>query len=182
MIYRAYRFADEAAATAALAGLEPLALDVIGLAYSDADEGEQPDPLPGWHVNAVWSAEPAGLADTAIAPAESPRWWSGVPMTLATPSPAVPASVSLSQLLFALRDEGWITHEEALAAARTGEVPATLDVLMAGMSEAAAGDVRLLWAAMYVAERSNPLWAAIIGAGIATVAEVDAVFRRAGGI
>lgn len=177
MIYRAYRFADQEASTAALAGETPAALDVIGVAWTDADP---PVALPGWHVNAAWSdAAPGGLVGYVIDAAEAPRWWAGVPYEAAASEVPVPHTVSLSQLLFALRDQGWITHAEAMAAAKSGDVPATLDGLISSMDGAAADNVRLLWAAMYVAERSNPLWSMIVAGGVATGEQVDNLFRQA---
>ena len=97
----------------------------------------------------------------------------------------VPSEVSLKQLLFALRDGGWITHDEALAAARTGALPATLattlaDAVAAGtLPLSAADDAALTWAAMCAAERRSGLWALLVSAGKATEAQVDDVFRRA---
>lgn len=77
-----------------MAGLSPLALDVIGIAYDE--EGEA---LPGWHVNAVWDAAPGALEAVEIAPAEAPRWWAGVP-----PVPPEPGPPTLPELVAAVDD------------------------------------------------------------------------------
>jgi hypothetical protein len=92
-----------------------------------------------------------------------------------------PPPVSLSQLLFALRDLGFINHAEALAAAKTGDIPASLQgALWAAVpDEATRRDIELLWAAMYQANRTSPFWAFVIAAGIATAEQIDAVFALA---
>ena len=98
------------------------------------------------------------------------------------PSPEpVPDSVSLAQLLFSLRDGGLISHAEALAAARTGDIPASLKdpLWVAVPDQATREDIELLWAAMYQAERRSRFWQFVIGAGIATEAQLDDRFRAA---
>jgi len=104
------------------------------------------------------------------------------------PSPEpVPASVSLRQLLFALRDGNWISHDEAMAAARTGEMPGPMVKLLEQAVAAklitaqAAEDAALTWASLYTAERADALWGLFIAAGSATAAQVDDLFRDAGG-
>lgn len=98
------------------------------------------------------------------------------------PPPPVPAEISLRQLLFALRNQGWITHAEALAAARTGSMPATLSATLAGAVQAGAltsqqsEDAALTWAAMYTALRSDALWGLFVATGTATNAQIDALF------
>lgn len=93
------------------------------------------------------------------------------------PPPPVPDSITLRQLLFALVGGGWITQEEALAAAKTGDVPAPLLDLISKVAPEQAFGIRLTWAAMYVAERSNPLWSMLIAGGAATEDQVDDLFR-----
>jgi hypothetical protein len=96
-------------------------------------------------------------------------------------SAPVPATVPLSRLLFALTGAGFISRDEALAAARTGALPASLaDVLIADLDADTAFQVELLWAAMYEAERASPFWDLVMAAGIATSAQIDDVFRAAG--
>jgi hypothetical protein len=96
------------------------------------------------------------------------------------PPPPVPQEVSLRQLLFALVATGFISGPEALAAARTGDLPASLEAAIKdGMSVEGAFAVDLTWAAMYSAERTNPLWTIVVAKGIATPEQVDDVFRIA---
>ncbi len=98
--------------------------------------------------------------------------------------PPVAASVPLSRLLVALRDLSFISQAEALAAARTGDIPASLRAALwaAVPQQAARDDIELFWAAMYEAERRSPFWAFVTGAGIATEAQLDDVFRYAGAL
>lgn len=92
MQHRAYRWPSQEAAEAALAGLAPLALDVIGVARDEAGEA-----LPGWHVNAAWEVAPGVLAGAEISPAEAPRWWAGVPLVPPEPNPVTTDQVDLER-------------------------------------------------------------------------------------
>lgn len=93
------------------------------------------------------------------------------------PPPPVPPTLTLRQLLFALVGGGWITQDEALAAAKTGDMPPQLLTLAGQVSDAEAFAIRLTWAAMYTAERSNPLWDMLVAAGVATSEQIDDLFR-----
>lgn len=96
-------------------------------------------------------------------------------------APPPPATVTLRNLLRALTALGFISRAEALAAARTGAIPASLAApLFAAVNEDAAFEIELAWAAMYEAERASPFWGYVVAAGIATEAQIDAVFRAAG--
>ncbi len=106
------------------------------------------------------------------------RWtWDGQAFA-APPPPAlvVPASISRRQLLLAMAGAGLITDAEALAAATTGAVPAAIDAVFAQLPAAEALAARITWATMGVAERDHALITALIAAGLATSAEVDALF------
>lgn len=95
----------------------------------------------------------------------------------------VPDEIPLRQLLFGLRDTGWITHAEALAAARTGAMPATMAAILAGavaagvLTAAQAEDAELTWAAMYTANRTDALWDLFVATGTATREQIADVFR-----
>jgi hypothetical protein len=97
----------------------------------------------------------------------------------------VPQIVTLRQLLFALRDLGWISQDEAMRAAKNGDLPDSFSTLLASLVAARqltagqADDAALSWAAMYSAERSAMVWQLFLAAGIATAEQVDAVFRYA---
>jgi hypothetical protein len=103
--------------------------------------------------------------------------WDGTAFAAPPPEvPVVPATITRRQLLLALTAAGLITGEEALAAATTGAVPAQIDAVFADLPEAEALAARITWATMSVAERAHPLILAMINAGLATPAEVDALF------
>ncbi|NKE43373.1 hypothetical protein HB662_01185 [Roseomonas frigidaquae] len=129
---------------------------------------------PGWEPDPSLAAVPLG-PDARV----GATYAEGVFTPPPVPAP-VPAEVTLRQLLFALVGAGWITEAEALAAARTGEVPASLADILPDLSEAEQSNLRLTWAAMYSAERSSSVWDLFISAGVATAEQVDDLFRAAG--
>jgi hypothetical protein len=93
--------------------------------------------------------------------------------------PPVPSAVSRRQLLIALTAAGLITEAEALAAAKTGDVPAAIDTVFAKLPKEDALAARITWATMTQVERDHPLVQAIIDAQIAPAEQVDALFRAA---
>jgi hypothetical protein len=98
------------------------------------------------------------------------------------PAPVVPASITRRQLLLALAGAGLITAPEALAAATTGAVPASIDAVFAELPAGQALAARITWATMGVAEREHPLIGALVAAELATAAEVDALFIAGGAL
>lgn len=111
--------------------------------------------------------------------------WDGKAFRAPAPVPVasiVPASITRRQLLLALSGAGLITGEEALAAATTGAVPASIDAVFAQLPPAEALGARITWATMSVAEREHPLIGALVAAELATAAEVDALFIAGGAL
>jgi len=96
----------------------------------------------------------------------------------ALPPPAPPAPIILTnrQLFAALALTGFITEAEALAAGRTGAVPAAVDAVFGALPEQDAFLARLTWATMREVTRDHPLIAAMIAANLATAEQVDAIF------
>jgi hypothetical protein len=94
---------------------------------------------------------------------------------LATPPPA-PIVLTSRQLFAALALTGMITQAEALAAGRTGEVPAAVEAVFATLPAQDAFLARLTWATMRDVPRDHPLIAAMVAAGVATAEQVDALF------
>jgi hypothetical protein len=94
------------------------------------------------------------------------------------PAPAPPAPIILTnrQLFAALALTGFITEAEALAAGRTGAVPAAIDAVFGVLPEQDAFLARLTWATMREVTRDHPLIAAMIAANLATAEQVDAIF------
>jgi hypothetical protein len=93
--------------------------------------------------------------------------------------PPVPETVSRRQLLIALTAAGLITEAEALAAARTGEVPIAIDAVFARLPPEQALAARITWATMTVVERRHSLLDAMVQLGLVTDAGLDALFRQA---
>ena len=137
-------------------------------------------------------------ADSAYTPAEpdldvvpcsdeveiGARWLEGafVPPDPEPPSvaaEAVPQRISFRQLVLGLLGCGFLTAEQALAAAETRARPPQLDGIIATLPPDAALAARITWAAMSEARRADPLFAALIAAGHATAEQVDDLFREA---
>lgn len=107
-------------------------------------------------------------------------WIAANPPPVADP---VPTAVSLSDFLWAATMAGVLRPDEALAAARTGDIPASLEAaVLAGATEAEQFEIRLMWAAMYEAERSSPFWGIVKSktGGAINDEVLDGVFRLAG--
>jgi hypothetical protein len=109
--------------------------------------------------------------------------WDGAafqpPAPVPEPSPPVPTIISFRQLILGLLGSGFITAEQALAAAETRARPPQLEAILATLPEDAALAARITWATMSEARRTDPLFAALIAAGHATAEQVDELFRTA---
>lgn len=95
------------------------------------------------------------------------------------PPPLVPATITPSQLFLQLAASGFITGAEALAAATTGTVPATVDALFTALPDDEELAARVRWARMTVCLRSDPLVAALAASNSLTEEQVDDFFRAA---
>ncbi len=95
------------------------------------------------------------------------------------PTPAVPSKISFRQLLLGLLGSGFITAEQALAAAETRARSPQLDAIIATLPDDAALTARITWATMSEARRADRLFAEIIAAGHASAEQVDELFRQA---
>ncbi len=91
----------------------------------------------------------------------------------------VPASISSRQLLLGLLGSGFLTSEQALAAAETPARPPQFEAIIATLPADAALSARITWATMSEARRADPLVAALIVVGRATEEQVDDLFRTA---
>ena len=124
------------------------------------------DTLP--HARDIWTRLAAGEAG-AIAPYVAPP---------ALPLP-VPATISFRQLILGLLGSGFLTAEQALAAAETRARPPQLEAIIATLPKDAALAARITWATMSEARRSDPLFATLVAAGHATAEQVEELFRTA---
>lgn len=97
------------------------------------------------------------------------------------PSPAttVPASISDRQFFQQLAVDGIITRAEALAAVKTGDVPAALAGIVDALPEADRFGAEMLLSGATVFERTHPLSIAIGKARGMTPSDIDAFFRAA---
>jgi hypothetical protein len=109
--------------------------------------------------------------------------WDGAafrpPAHVTAPPPPVPTTISFRQLILGLLGSGFLTAEQALAAAETRARPPQLDAIIASLPDDAALAARITWATMSEARRADPLFAALIAAGHATAGQVDELFRTA---
>lgn len=80
------------------------------------------------------------------------------------------------QVFIALHRLGLITATEAVAAAATGVVPATLEPLFAALPEPDQTDARVTFAAFQMAYRLDPLTAMIAAAADMTDEQIDAIW------
>ncbi|MFC5358267.1 hypothetical protein [Azospirillum himalayense] len=94
------------------------------------------------------------------------------------PAGPVPAVISDRQFFQALAMDGYITPAEALAAVRTGELPAVLADLIAHMDEDERFGAEMLLSGATEFRRDHPMTIAIGGARGLTDGEVDDFFRR----
>lgn len=99
-----------------------------------------------------------------------------------TPPQPVPASITRRQLILALTTMELITGEEALAAARSGEVPAAVQAAFDNLAPADKLAAEITWATMSVAERDHPLVALLAVANSMSETDVDDFFRLAAGL
>ncbi|MGG5819654.1 hypothetical protein [Falsiroseomonas sp. HW251] len=100
--------------------------------------------------------------------------------TAEPPPPPVPASVRLLPFLREAAKCGLISAEDALAAARTGTVPAGFEPFVQQLPPDQAFAARLAWAAMVEVERANPLLAFVAAQSGIADASLDDLFRAAG--
>jgi hypothetical protein len=109
--------------------------------------------------------------------------WDGAafrpPAPVPEPPPPVPTTISFRQLILGLLESGFLTAEQALAAAETRARPPQLEAMIATLPEDAALAVRITWATMSEARRADPLFGALIAAGHATATQVDELFQTA---
>lgn len=94
------------------------------------------------------------------------------------PAP-VPGTIRLLQFLAEGASRGIFTADEALAAARTGAVPAAIEAVFNTLPADQAFGARLAWAAMVEVDRASPLLAAVAAARGMSSSDMDDFFRVA---
>lgn len=91
----------------------------------------------------------------------------------------VPQTISDRQFFQQLAIAGIISQEEALAAVKTGDIPAALSGFIAALDDAARFNAEMLLSGATVFQRNHPLTDAIAAAQGMTPAQVDDFFRAA---
>jgi hypothetical protein len=142
--------------------------------------GEIEHPRLGWVPFTAAAEDPEPLGRALFAAAIAGEFGPVADYVPPPPAPPpVPDTISRRQLLIALAAAGFISAEEALAAAQTGAVPAAIagifDLLPAEQALAA----RITWATMTEVYRKDPLIGAIAGALDLDEATMDAIARQA---
>jgi len=135
-------------------------------------------------VNIIEAAEGFVVEGAALVPDDGTARIGGVwdGAAFLPPAPAlasVPDVITRRQLLIALAAAGFISAEEALAAAQTGAVPAAIAGIFDLLSAEEALAARITWATMTEVYREDPLISAIVAAGVASAEQVDELFRIA---
>lgn len=95
------------------------------------------------------------------------------------PPPPVPESVSVWQFMIASARMGFITREEALAATRDKVIPPAFNEALSGLPDSVKEELQIKFAGIIQMVRTDPLFGIIVGAGVATDDQIDAVFRLA---
>lgn len=103
----------------------------------------------------------------------------GVPDPYVAPPAPVPAEISRRQFFQQLAIAKIISQDEALAAVKTGDIPAALLGFISALPDAARFNAEMLLSGATVFERNHPLTEAIGTAQGMTSAQVDDFFRAA---
>ena len=103
----------------------------------------------------------------------------GVPDPYVAPPAPVPDTISDRQFFQQLAIAGIISQEEALAAVKTGDIPAALSGFIAALDDAARFNAEMLLSGATIFARAHPLTDAIAAAQGMTPAQVDDFFRAA---
>jgi hypothetical protein len=98
----------------------------------------------------------------------------------APPAPPQPvADLAFWQFMMAAWKLGFITLAEAEAAVTQRVMPESFAAAVAGLSEENQAEARIKWAGITGMVRTDPLFALIVAAGIATDEQIDGVFAVA---
>lgn len=111
------------------------------------------------------------------------RWNGGTSFTDLDPPPPpvdrVPEEISDRQFFQALAMQGAVTQAEALAAVKTGEIPASLQAFVDQMPEKLKFSAEMVISGATVFHRSNPMTAALAEGMGWTPEQVDALWLAA---
>lgn len=152
-------------------------LDADGRALGFYTPDIHGDAIPEGAVEISAEIHAAWLVDTAR------QRWNGEALEPCDPPPPPPpppvTDVSFWQFMMAAWKLNFITHEEALAAVRSRTMPPAFVTALAGLPEAARLEAELKFAGVTRMLRSDPLFARVVAANIATDEQIDGVFAVA---
>ena len=135
------------------------------------------DAIPEGAVQISTAIHAAWLADTAR------QRWNGAALEACDPPPPPPppppTDVSFWQFMMAAWKLNFITHAEALAAVRQRIMPPAFADAIAGLPAEAQMNAELKFAGITRMLRSDPMFALVVGANIATDEQIDGVFAVA---
>ena len=135
------------------------------------------DAIPEGAVEISDEIHLAWLADT-----QGQRWNGEALEPVAPPPPPPPppvTDVSFWQFMMAAWKLDFITHEEALAAVRSRIMPAAFAQAMTGLPTETRQAAEIKFAGITRMLRSDPLFALVVAANIATDEQIDGVFAIA---
>jgi hypothetical protein len=152
-------------------------LDAEGRALGFYTPDIHGDAIPEGALEISAEIHAAWLVDTAR------QRWNGEALEPCDPPPPPPpppvTDVSFWQFMMAAWKLDFITHEEALAAVRSRTMPTAFVTAVAGLPEAARLEAELKFAGITRMLRSDPLFARVVAANIATDEQIDGVFAVA---
>ncbi len=138
------------------------------------------DAIPEGAVEISDEIHAAWLADTAR------QRWNGEALEPCEPPPQPPpppvTDVSFWQFMMAAWKLDFITHPQALAAVQARIMPPAFAAAIADLPADAKLEAELKFAGITRMLRSDPLFALVVSAEIATDEQIDGVFAVAGGI
>ncbi len=98
------------------------------------------------------------------------------------PLPGVPQQVAIWQFMMAAWKLGFVTQAEALAAVKDKIIPAAFAAALSDLPAEIQAEAALKFAGITRMVRSDPLFAQLVAANIATDEQIDAVFSFADSI
>lgn len=138
------------------------------------------DAIPEGAVEISEEVHAAWLADTAG------QRWNGEALEPCDPPPPPPpqpvTDVSFWQFMMAAWKLEFITHAQALAAVQARVMPPAFALALAGLPEEQRMESELKFAGITRMLRSDPMFALVVGADIATDQQIDGVFAVAAAI
>jgi hypothetical protein len=138
------------------------------------------DAIPAGAIEISADIHAAWLADTAR------QRWNGEALEPCDPPPAPPpppvTDVSFWQFMMAAWKLNFIAHAEALAAVRQRIMPPAFALAIADLPAEAQMDAELKFAGITRMLRSDPMFALVVAANIATDEQIDGVFAVAAAI